>query len=123
MVKEYISPAEKVFAVTWQGPFQPDLHQLLGAYFDQYTQAVQTQRAARHGHGPLLIQQPGLVLQITEHIRLFPGKAYVPKCRRRASVLAGPRIDENHPNRQAELVSPPLCLRKMLSIADRSSFC
>ncbi|MGA2606720.1 MAG: DUF2844 domain-containing protein [Terriglobia bacterium] len=78
-VKEYVSPAGKVFAVTWQGPFHPDLRQLLGTYFDQYAQAVQTQRAHRRDHGPLLIQQPGLVVQIAGHMRSFTGKVYVPQ--------------------------------------------
>jgi hypothetical protein len=78
-VKEYVSPAGKVFAVTWQGSFQPDLRQLLGSYFDQYTQAAQAQRTERRGRGPLLIQQPGLVVQITGHMRSFCGKAYVPQ--------------------------------------------
>jgi Protein of unknown function (DUF2844) len=78
-VKEYVSPAGKVFAVTWKGPFHPDLRQLLGTYFDQYSQAVQAQRAQRHGHGPLLIQQAGLVVQVTGHLRSFLGKAYVPQ--------------------------------------------
>jgi hypothetical protein len=78
-VKEYVSPTGKVFAVTWQGPFPPDLRQLLGPYFDQYVQAVQAQQAQRHGHGPVLIQEPGLVVQITGHIRSFRGSAYVPQ--------------------------------------------
>lgn len=78
-VKEYVSPAGKVFAVTWQGPFHPDLRQLLGTYFDQYAQAVQAQRANRRGHGPLLIQQPGLVVQMAGHMRSFSGRAYVPQ--------------------------------------------
>ena len=78
-VKEYVSPAGKVFAVTWQGPFQPDLRQLLGPYFDQYVQAVQAQRAERRGRGPVLIQQPGLVVQVTGHMRAVQGKAYVPQ--------------------------------------------
>lgn len=78
-VKEYVSPEGKVFAVTWQGSFQPDLRQLLGTYFDQYTQAVQAQRAARHGHGPVLIQLPGLVVEVTGHMRSFFGRAYVPQ--------------------------------------------
>lgn len=78
-VKEYVSPAGRVFAVTWQGAFHPDLRQLLGPYFDPYTQGVQAQRAQRRGHGPLLIQQPGLVVQITGHMRSFLGKAYVPQ--------------------------------------------
>lgn len=79
VVKEYVSPTGKVFAVTWRGPFHPDLRQLLGPYFDQYTQAVQDQRAQRRGRGPVLIQQPGLVVQITGHVRSFWGKAYVPQ--------------------------------------------
>jgi Protein of unknown function (DUF2844) len=78
-VKEYVSPAGKVFAVTWQGPFQADLRQLLGSYFDQYTQAVQAQQAERHGHGPLLIQEPGLVVEVTGHLRAFRGRAYIPQ--------------------------------------------
>ena len=78
-VKEYVSPAGKVFAVTWQGPFHPDLRQLLGTYFDQFSQAEQAQRAQRRGHGPVLIQQAGLVVQISGHLRSFLGKAYVPQ--------------------------------------------
>lgn len=78
-VKEFVSPAGKVFAVTWQGPFHPDLHQVLGTYYDQYMQAAQAQNAARHGRGPLFIQTPGLVVQITGHLRSFFGRAYVPQ--------------------------------------------
>ena len=78
-VKEYASPAGKVFAVTWQGPFHPDLRQLLGLYFDQFTQAEQAQRAQRRGRGPVRIQEPGLVVQVSGHIRAFTGKAYVPQ--------------------------------------------
>lgn len=78
-VKEYVSPTGKVFAVTWQGAFHPDLRQLLGAYFDQYVQAVEAQRAERRGRGPLVIQQAGLVVQISGHMRAMRGKAYVPQ--------------------------------------------
>lgn len=78
-VKEYVSASGKVFAVTWQGPFHPDLRQLLGAYFDQFVQAEQAQRAQRRDRGPVLIQQPGLVVQVSGHLRAFLGKAYVPQ--------------------------------------------
>jgi hypothetical protein len=78
-VKEFVSSTGKVFAVTWQGPFHPDLRQVLGTYFEEYAQAVQTQRASHRGRGPLLIQQPGLVVQISGHMRAFVGKAYVPQ--------------------------------------------
>lgn len=88
-VKEYVSPAGKVFAVTWQGEFHPDLRQLLGAYFDQYVQAVQAQQAQRRGHGPVMIQQAGLVVQITGHFRAVRGSAYVPQM-----MPAGVRAEE-----------------------------
>lgn len=78
-VKEYVSPSGKVFAVTWRGPFHPDLRQLLGSYYDQYVEGVQSQRSRGRNHGPLLIEEPGLVVQISGHMRSFMGKAYVPQ--------------------------------------------
>ena len=78
-VKEYVSTSGKVFAVTWQGPFHPDLRQLLGTYFDQFEQAEQAQRAQRHGHGPLLIQLPGLVVVMGGHMNSLIGRAYIPQ--------------------------------------------
>jgi hypothetical protein len=78
-VREYVSTSGKVFAVTWQGPIHPDLRQLLGTYFDAFTQAEQAQRAERRGRGPVQIQEPGLVVQVAGHMRAFLGKAYVPQ--------------------------------------------
>ncbi|MGB6685449.1 MAG: DUF2844 domain-containing protein [Candidatus Acidiferrum sp.] len=78
-VKEYASSAGKIFAVTWKGPTHPDLRQLLGSYFEQFVQAEQAERAQRHGHGPVFIQQPGLVVQVAGHMRSFAGRAYVPQ--------------------------------------------
>lgn len=78
-VKEYVSPVGKVFAVTWEGPVHPDLRQLLGAYYDEYVQAIAAQRAQRRGRGPLLIEHAGLVVQVSGHLRAFVGKAYVPQ--------------------------------------------
>ena len=34
-VREYVSPAGAVFAVTWEGQFPPDFQQLLGPYYQQ----------------------------------------------------------------------------------------
>ena len=78
-VKEYASPVGKVFAVTWKGPFHPDLRQLLGPYYDEYVQAVRTQRTQRSGRGPILIQHSGLVIQVSGHLRSFAGRVYVPQ--------------------------------------------
>jgi len=79
LVREYVSPTGTVFAVAWQGPWQPDLRQVLGTYFDHYVQSAQAVRSHRRGHGPLLIQESGLVVQQGGHPRAFIGSAYDPQ--------------------------------------------
>ena len=77
VVREYVSPAGKVFAIAWQGPWLPDLRQILGPYFEPYERAAAQNRRERHG--PLLIEEPGLVVQLNGHMRAFVGRAYVPQ--------------------------------------------
>ena len=73
--REFVSPTGTVFAVAWTGPTMPDLRQLLGSYFDPYVAA-----AAQHrGRAPVLIEQPGLVVQSRGHMRAFVGRAYLPQ--------------------------------------------
>lgn len=79
VVREYVSPEGKVFGVAWQGPFMPDLHQLLGTHFEQYLAAVQANRDVRARRRPLNIQEPGLVVQTSGHVRAYFGRAYVPE--------------------------------------------
>lgn len=71
---EFVAPSGKVFAVTWHGPFHPDLKQLLGSHFEAYRQALQQRGAA---HGPVTVQLPGLVVQLGGHMRDFVGRAYL----------------------------------------------
>src|ERR1700733_7667600 len=78
-VREYASTSGTVFAVSWHGPWMPDMRQLLGSYFDQYVQAAKAQSVARRGRRPLLITQPGLTVQLGGHSRSFAGRAYVPE--------------------------------------------
>ena len=78
VVREYVSADGKVFAVAWQGPWLPDMRQILGTYFEQYAQAVQSQNSGRMGRRPVMIEQPGLVVQIGGHMRAFAGRAYIP---------------------------------------------
>lgn len=75
-VREFVSPSGTVFGVAWQGPWKPDMRQLLGAYFDQYVRALQATRARR---GAVSIREPGLVVESTGHMRGFSGRAYVPQ--------------------------------------------
>ena len=74
VVREFVSPAGKVFAVAWSGPTMPDLRQVLGPYFDTYVAAV----AQRKARGPVRVELPGLVVQSSGHMRAFVGKAYLP---------------------------------------------
>jgi hypothetical protein len=82
VVREYVSSDGKVFGIAWQGPWVPDMRQLLGSYFDQYARANQSanqaQTGARIRRGPVLVNEPGLVVQIGGHPRAFAGRAYVP---------------------------------------------
>ncbi len=77
VVNEYVSPAGKVFAVTWRGQFMPQMQQILGNYFAEYSAALQTQQR-RYGHRPLNIQRPDLVVQTGGRMRDYFGRAYVP---------------------------------------------
>src|ERR1700684_3447439 len=40
-IREYVSSAGTVFAVAWQGPWLPNLRQILGTYFDAYQRTLQ----------------------------------------------------------------------------------
>lgn len=77
VVNEYLSSAGTVFAVTWQGPFMPDMQQILGSYFAQYS-AVLSSQPRQFGRHPLNIKQPGLVVQTGGHMRAHWGRVYVP---------------------------------------------
>ncbi|MDR3299384.1 MAG: DUF2844 domain-containing protein [Candidatus Accumulibacter sp.] len=74
-VREFVSANGTVFAVAWQGPFLPDLRQLLGRYFTAYTDAA---RNRSFGSGPLHIDSPELVVRSGGHMRAFSGRAYLP---------------------------------------------
>jgi hypothetical protein len=75
VIREYVSSASRIFAVSWRGPVLPDLQQILGTYFEQYQAAARTPHA---GHRHLAIEQPGLVVHSNGHMRAFYGRAYVP---------------------------------------------
>ena len=75
-VREYLSPAGKVFAVAWQGPWLPDLQQLLGSYFAQYQLAAHSPRQ-RVARTPVSVHDANLVVEQSGHMRSFVGRAYL----------------------------------------------
>jgi hypothetical protein len=76
-VREYVSSTGTVFAVSWDGPWMPDLRQVLGPYFDAYQRTVPAVRNARRSHGPMTFRSGDLVVQIGGHPRAFVGRAYI----------------------------------------------
>jgi hypothetical protein len=76
VVRQYVSAVGVVFAVSWSGPFKPDLRQLLGPHFDTMNARQQGQV---HAGRPFVNQQNSdLVIESGGHPRSFAGRAYLP---------------------------------------------
>jgi Protein of unknown function (DUF3443)/Protein of unknown function (DUF2844) len=78
-IREYLSGEGKVFGVSWQGAFVPDLQQLLGPYFKKYSDEVQAEKAKYVGRRPLHIHGPELVIETSGHMRSYNGRVYDPQ--------------------------------------------
>jgi hypothetical protein len=74
LIKEYVTPAGKVFGVSWNGPTIPDLTQLLGTYSAEFQTTVRAQPGRRKSG---VVHNPDLVVESTGHMRAFYGRAYV----------------------------------------------
>jgi hypothetical protein len=74
-VREFVSPAGQVFAVSWQGPYTPDLRQLLGGYFDQYMSAAEN--SERMHRRVMHLEAGDLVFESGGHMRSIVGRAYL----------------------------------------------
>ena len=75
-VREYVSGSGVVFALTWDGPFLPDLKALLGKYFD--TMVAESARLPRAGRSQMAINLPEVVINSGGHMRAFEGSAWIP---------------------------------------------
>jgi len=78
VVREFVSQAGLVFAVTWQARQMPDLQQLLGNNNMAELQQALTSRPRHHGGAPLIVRTAKLVFVSAGHMRSFHGYAYVP---------------------------------------------
>lgn len=78
IVREYLSTAGTVFAITWRGPVIPDLKQTLGTYYPLFRTVVNsTPTGADHRH--LAVDQAQLVVRSHGHMRSHHGVVYVPQ--------------------------------------------
>ena len=75
VIREYVSPQGKVFAISWRAHALPNLPQLLGSYFPRVQQAAQAK--VQRG-GPLVIKAGDFVYFSGGRMMNFHGSAYVP---------------------------------------------
>ena len=77
MVREYVDSSGTVFAVAWDGPWMPDLQQVLGEHFEHFQAAMRARQQTRHTRGLVTFADGGLVVQMSGHPRAFAGRAYL----------------------------------------------
>ena len=86
-IREYVSPSGNVFAVSWRGPFMPNLKQILGVFFLKFSEAARAESRTTRSH--LVVRQPEFVLESAGHMRSYYGRAYDP-----ALLPAGVSVDD-----------------------------
>ena len=74
VVHQYLDGNGTVFAVSWSGPFPPDLKEILGSAFDAMT--AQMGKSVRAGQ--VSVRQPDLVIISGGHMGSFQGQAWLP---------------------------------------------
>ncbi|KAF1018979.1 MAG: hypothetical protein GAK30_03377 [Paracidovorax wautersii] len=79
VIREYLDTNGIVFGLAWRGPVKPDLAELLGNYFPQYTAAIQAARAARGPRSPVAVEADNLVVRAGGHMGSFSGQAWLPQ--------------------------------------------
>jgi Protein of unknown function (DUF2844) len=75
IVNEYVSPAGKVFAVSWKGPVIPDLSQLLGTYFPEFQSSVRGAKVRNRRSA--VVRNTDLIVESSGRMRDFTGRAYL----------------------------------------------
>jgi uncharacterized protein DUF2844 len=75
LVREYVSPGGRVFAVSWRGPTTPNLANLLGSYFQEIQAAASAQKPG--SLGPVTLTANDLIFHSGGHMGNFWGRAVV----------------------------------------------
>lgn len=74
VVREYVTLSGIVFAVSWNGPFLPDLRSLLGKHFNTLT--TEAAKRPKAGHSQIGIERPDAVIISGGHMRAYAGRAW-----------------------------------------------
>lgn len=76
VLREFVGTDGRVFAVSWHGLVNPDLRQVLGAYYARYEQGSAS--ALHSNHRQLTISLPDFMFINAGKQRAFAGRAWVP---------------------------------------------
>jgi hypothetical protein len=76
-VREYVDRSGLVFAIAWDGPVRPDLQQLFGGYYAEYSAALLKIRPLGL-HRSLRIETSAMHVELGGHMRAYVGLAYLP---------------------------------------------
>ncbi len=77
LVREYIGPDNKVFAVVWRGLRQPDLTKLLGGYHSELRSAEKQRPPKRALREPSELKGTNITVERGGHMRDIRGRAYL----------------------------------------------
>jgi hypothetical protein len=76
-IREYLFNG-MVFGIAWQGPTPPDLRQLLGIYFSDYSSAAAAAAQKGGSHTPIAVALPDVTVSTSADLTTFHGQAFVP---------------------------------------------
>src|ERR1035437_532863 len=85
-VREYVSSAGIVFGIAWDGYVNPDLTQLLGSFWGEYSSASKNS-SRKFGRKHQQISTDNIVVEKWGHMRNLQGRAYVPSLDRKSTRL------------------------------------
>lgn len=74
-VREYANTSGVVFAVSWSGPFLPDLRTLLGDQFTTLT--TESARRPKAGHNRVNVATSDVTIESGGHMRAYAGRAWI----------------------------------------------
>jgi hypothetical protein len=75
-IHEYLNTNGTVFAVSWSGPFMPDLKELLGVHFETMKDHAARRQDSRRSR--LALRGHDVVIVSTGHMRALEGRAWLP---------------------------------------------
>lgn len=76
-IREFVSSDGRVFGIAWEGPFAPEMKQLLGKNYEEYEKALRA-ATTKYGRRPVSIHLQGLEFETGGHMAWYIGRAYIP---------------------------------------------